>query len=425
MSAAPAHLPSSLMDPRDISSGVHAAPAWPFAVHLVEQHLKLGDDWGVIARRAVNVAPDDMHEAVARYGVGLDHDAGEQPLAMVHLELSGRGEDMGHYASYVLTDRRMLGRVNTSDVKLTFSNIPYDAVTGARFEPRILGDRAHVTTAAASHTLYLRARQLCGFFQALATIPPDHRRPRGPEPLAPSDVDPCGVWSAMQRSWTQDVRTHLPFRVLHEAHRRGIVSTEDAKALLPRLMMVARGVLAGRACKGEAWACALPRPVLAQAMGAVLGAPVAHYPAQGASGHEDTLDYLGSGKSDLGRAVASSAVGLALLATVGVGWVSFSTQKALGALRVVIRDAPWGCSFQLYGAETAQWLPLSLNWWRTVNAIHQTLFQLETRYLLALAALGPALPFDQLIGMPQWLLERHVAHLVGPVDLRGLFPQAR
>src|SRR3954453_6460147 len=89
---------------------------------LARTHLS-----GSTAIRHVPAVPaGEFHEAVARYGGGLDHQAGEVPLALVKAKLDAQSAKARDYsAMYVVTDRRLFGRVEASNIPRHLVEVPY------------------------------------------------------------------------------------------------------------------------------------------------------------------------------------------------------------------------------------------------------------------------------------------------------------
>ena len=98
--------------------------------------------------------------------------------------------------------------------------------------------------------------------------------------------------------------------------------------------------------------------------------------------------------------------------------------RALVTLRVHINQTTAGTAFHLFGTGGVGWDPLSLHWWRAVNAIHQALFRLEARYLLGRAAFGTEPSPHELLGHRRETLEARVAQLIGPTNLGTFYADA-
>jgi len=105
--------------------------AHPLA-QLARTHLS-----GSTRIRHVPAVPADLfHEAVARYGAGIDHLAGEMPLALLTVNLNAQAQRARDYsANYIVTDRRLFGRAEAGSIPRHFVDVPYAYVTGAPSKP--------------------------------------------------------------------------------------------------------------------------------------------------------------------------------------------------------------------------------------------------------------------------------------------------
>ena len=396
--------------------GVHPHPV----VHLARTHLT-GSSRIALITHVPGVAPGDFHEAVARHGAGLDHPGGETPLALIKLVVSRQGADRGYNGTYIVSDRRIFGRVQSAGSGLNFTNVEYGQLTGPAVKSGGLAPGVLVPTGNQQTKLFLAPKQLQAYLDAMvATVPTAHRTfgPPPPPPRSPEEV--VTALGSMRAVATPDPRTWVPARALSEAHRRGMVDPAQAAALVPQMTQLAHAVAYGRGSCPAGWRTVLPRSALAAALKAVLGTPIGARPAPGG----EVVDFdihAGSGK---GRAAASSVVGLAMLATVGVGWVSTSNGQRLTGIRVQTADLPDGTAFQLHGMSGPQLLPLSMHWWRAVDTVHQAVFRFEARYLLGRALFGTTQPPDALAAMPREALTAHAARILGPLDLTTFYPSS-
>jgi hypothetical protein len=185
------------------------------------------------------------------------------------------------------------------------------------------------------------------------------------------------------------------------------------------MVQLAKAIAFGRGNLPQGgWHSTLPGPVFDLAIRAVLGEPAAVLPAQ--TGH--IWDFTIGASSGAGAAVASTIVGLAALATLGFGWVSTSHGHKLATLRVQTNHTFADTAYHLFGTSGTGWDPLSLHWWRAANAIHQSLFRLEARYLLGQAAFGPHSSPQELLTRGRADLEARVASLIGPTNLAMFYP---
>jgi len=343
------------------------------------------------------VPAEALHEAIARYGSGLDHGGGEVPLALVKAPVRGRALGLGHSASYVVTDRRLFGRVEVGNVQRTFTEVPYADVATVADRPGRLAHSMDVQLTDGPRTLHLVPRRWHGFFAEMVASVPPVSRTFGPVVLPDRSVqDPTGALAAVGAVGTADPRTWVPLRALFEAERRRMIETDEAAWFIPDMIMLARGVAAGRGAFGPAWQSVLPQSVLSLALRLTLGPPA-------------TVQLLPHGEVFEFRAAQRQGG--------GIGCVSTSHPRQLAGIRVHADDDSGAATFQLFGAEDTQWEPLSTHWWRAVDEIHQELFRLEARYLLGRVLFGPRLPPGELLTLPRPVLQNSVADLLGPTDL--------
>ncbi len=255
--------------------------------------------------------PWNVH-AFARPGVqrilrGLDHLSGETPLAILD-ETTGGSSDEG----VVITTHGVHARSESASDRDAHFNVPHAWLLSAVHKGGVLGQGVELRTAQGLRSISLirnseSARPLAAFFHAILAIPPHARFDAGP--LAP---DPVLSRTIAEMPATAQVRGDL-----------------DARA---RLQLANERW--GRGAR-EGWLMSpLSLADLRAALGAALGAPL----ARDWDGVHETLDYpLQRGGVGAGH-IASSVVGLALLATVGVGWVSAPHGPRVSAIRCRLRD---------------------------------------------------------------------------------------
>jgi len=120
--------------------------------------------------------------------------------------------------------------------------------------------------------------------------------------------------------------------------------------LLDRTMLLGRGMREGW------WLSPLSSADLSHTFLRMLGAPAAYWP----QGTLRTFDFDLGNNRGVGKAVASTAVGLAALGLFGVGWVSKPGSRPVTHLRVSLRDTPSSSSFTVSGTNNGSWMqPLS------------------------------------------------------------------
>lgn len=350
-----------------------------------------------------------FHEAVSRYGLGLDHLGGEIPLAFLPRELP-----TPYTLTYLVTDRRIVGRVWASNVNDTVADIPYAWLRDVRMGSGLLLKPLDVVVGDRTMRLYGFAETFERFLRAVMQLPVEYR---SYGPLAPpaTEADPTAAMAASHLVLSGDPRVATLIRAIHGAHAQGFYSQAEAYDLVGRALLLDRNLAHGRGMRVGWWQTIAPRPLLAQLFVAMLGQP------QGAwsDGGNDTFDFpIQGSRSNLG----ANVVGLALFATIGIGFYRRNASgPALQGIRIVLSDS----GYTLSGFTGGVWVPLSQKAPALVDAISQTILSLDARVLLTQVAFGPRTPPLELVGHPPELLSSRIAAAVGaPVDISGFFPRA-
>jgi hypothetical protein len=367
------------------------------------------------ATHAPGIPWTDLHEGVAHCGLGMDLVAGERPL--VALKHAGELGRMHFKVTLFITDRRLFGRDHVGTARDETVDIPFAHVTGCHLEKKTLRDELLVGCAGRSHKVITFAKELLPFFQGLARVPLDYRF-FAPAPPASTPDDPTGARAARQRPSSGDSRIDLLLWSIDELARTGGLSHDDAADLVSRAVLLDQELRMGRAMSHGFWLSTLPRRALSQALRHMLGDPIGQYRADGV----DTIDFSVANDHRVAKAVASSAVGLAVRAVLGVGWISIPRGEALRGIRVAICDFPCGSGFALSGMTGGPFFPLSRTSPRFVDAIHQAVFRLEAQALLARCTLGaPAAPEQLLSSSPAAVGDR-LRQMGCSADLSAFFP---
>jgi hypothetical protein len=250
--------------------------------------------------------------ALARPGVqrilrGLDHASGETPLAILD-ETTGGSADEG----VVVTTHGVHARSESASERDAHFSVSHAWLVSVALRGGILGQGVELRTAQGLRAISLirnseSAKQLAAFFNAILAIPAHARFDVGP--LAP---DPALSRAVAEMPASAEARADFDMRSrLQLANERWGRGTREGWLMSP-----------------------LSLPDLRAALGAALGAPY----ARDWDGVHETLDYpLSHGGVSAGN-VASSVVGIALLATVGVGWVSTGNGPRVSAVRCRLRD---------------------------------------------------------------------------------------
>jgi hypothetical protein len=268
--------------------------------------------------------------ALATNGIGLDHHAGEQVLVLMDLSTNG-----SLHPSIVVTERRVVG-FGPFDVR-------YSQV--ARMERRgTLVPKLEVTTSGGKVEAipggpYLDA--LHRFLTRVSSAPPQDREPPPRPPCAPSDADPSGARAALEWLGRDDDRTAAWLAFVDAAHAGGMMPVETARDLVARISLHHRNLHFGRGMASARFTSPLAMNDLSNAMIALYGAPLSHTESP-----VRILDFDTRLRTESGAAAASSALGLASMALLGVGWVQTARQR-VARMRFLVADTGPCASFRL------------------------------------------------------------------------------
>jgi hypothetical protein len=353
-----------------------------------------------------------MHRAVAWGGVGLDLPEGEVPLALS----TGAQRDEKDFSSFVaLTDRRLFGRSSAGLV-----HAPYGGIQGANHEKRMLGSTLQLAVQGqwlTAHVAYAHVDAVARFIAGLAHIPPAQRS-AGPDPLAgPSPQDPAGVRRALATMRSHDDRARFLYWLVEQGCVRGWLPLDAARDLVARVTLMHRAVTSGRAMQATWWLSVLAPDVLEKLFAAYFQPVLAHRQ----DGPLRTLDVGARGNSGTGAAVASSVVGIASLALLGVGWVSRPTGEGFDGLRFVITEFGGRGAFSVAALKNGRFAPIASVAPRTFNVISRTLADSEARLTLHRAMCAMHAPGFSAPPPTREALAHAVSQLFGPVDLTGFF----
>ncbi len=383
----------------------------PWMQHLA-QHL--------VGERVV--APNrlrfDVPTVIAETQRGLAWHEGEALVGAVHFEFPSRGRALGAHLGFLVTDRRLVGRVAAMETSLavqtTEVDIPYGWLTGVEHDKGLVTDAVIAWSGNRRQRVPMLGETLHRVLYAAMQAPPTQRTGAGLD-LSPSEADPTGAMRAASQMRSGDARTHLVARLVHAQHGAGALTVERAQNVLLRAMILDRTMELGRGMHEGQWLSVLPRGVLRAALDGALGAPVARM----GDAHWETTDHTLHGSSGTGRAVASTALGLAALAVVGVGWVSLPGAPGLVGARLTLVDFPCGSGFILHGSTGGAYGPLPLSGAPMFRAVSESLVGLEARFLL-LHTLWPEAPADaSLFSADPQSVAAAVTARVGPADLHA------
>lgn len=342
---------------------------------------------------------DVVEKAIAASGVGLDHTIREAVIAIGDYSMN---KDLTIF--FMLTDRRVAGRRGSIFFHAPIAEIT-QVVDRTNFVTANL--KIHTTRAIADATVGNLTKPLGNYLTALCQLPPSLRTPPPsplPEPTAEELVS--GEWVTAQHAQLSTACQPM-LKIVTRKFRDGEITIESAKNLLARVFLQSRNELFGRGMWEGRWLSALPIGDLLMVCGWLLGQPVASYPQENLV----TSDYSIGGGSNVGKAVASSAVGFAAAGLLGVGWVSLPG-KSVRAIRILLSGAPGMTYVGIEGMSTSNFEPLSAVQPMLLGKFFQALAKYEHLVLSRRALFGWAEDAEQLMNKTDAELEARLGNYV-------------
>jgi len=293
---------------------------------LLEQHF---DARFTVIKIAPELTLELIEKVIAASGVGLDHTAGERVLAVGDNSKAHELEDF-----FMLTDRQIAGRHWRVFFHATLDEVTH-VVEGTSFAiPKLM---LHTRGGIVEVKMGLMSRQLGAFLSALCQLPPGVRTPPIDPIPAPTSTD------LANDQWVKAIAGTLS------------PACEAARNLIARIILQSRNSTFGRGMLSGWWMSPLPIADLQQAIQQLLGRPKREFQQVNRFTSEFSLSDGGAA----GKAVASSAAGLAAAAFLGVGWISIPA-KSVSQLRVSLSSAPGMTCIELEGTSSKRFEPVSV-----------------------------------------------------------------
>ncbi|MEZ4392693.1 MAG: hypothetical protein R3A48_16510 [Polyangiales bacterium] len=336
----------------------------------------------------------------------LDHDRGEELVCLLDDTASLDGT-----RGVAFTDRRLIA------FGAQPLDLPYGAITGVSIRKGMLTNTFQLSTTSGAASFECLAEDaitqpIHAFLHGLGSIAPEQRH--AGYALTRTADDPSAVADAMRALPQPDPRAATILEVVHASVAQGAVSADDGFDLTQRAVRLQRCLRGGHGRSGVMQRSPLAAADLCVAFSQLLGAPV----HQGYEANGVVLDYdLGRSGSVAGT-VASNVVGIALLAVVGVGWVSAGS-GAPKRVRVRVWEGPGGAGFTLHDPSG---LPLAKNDAKLAGALLGGLADLSATVLLRRAVTGWGPPLEALLAEPPAALEARVRALAPLADVALFMP---
>ena len=379
-----------------VGAGVAAGPVGPIAAQWL---------------RADGIVTPPMIPAAALHVAGpclpdwFAPDTDEELLGFVDETLGRDGT-----RAIAFTDRRIL--TNSGSPAL---QIPYGAIQGVEVFKGMVshalrlvvgGQRVEIATVGTHEA----ARAMGAFLHNLLPLPPEYRRALPATP--PGAEDPTGALASLRALAWPDPRVATLFELVHAAHARGDVPREAARDLVVRTRLLQQAVRCGHARHGGASVSPVSVWDLDFLLWQCLGQPTRQQVIPGGKALEYDLR-TGGGS---GRMIASSVVGLAMLAVVGFGWVGGGGSRSQQVF-ARIAEAPCGAYFTLTdasGRSLAETEP------KIYGALSAAFADAAAETLLRRCLFGWNLPPGELHAQPIGAVEQRVGALLGRADA-GVF----
>ena len=301
-----------------------------------------------------NLSLANVERAIAAGGVGLDHTIGERVFAF-----GDALDQLDLKVFFLLTDRRLAGRqhlVALTSARISRFQAKLSDIQQVKWKSTLMRKDLQIQAGVnwIDATISKFTEHLGKFLDDLVRIPPERREPPRQPLLIQSQGDASGLVSAMNR--ISDPHCVSLLQIINKKHQRGLFELQTAADMTARVVLLDRTLRSGRGmCEGW-WLSPLSTADLVPRFFAMFGQPSAYSP-QGAL-HAFDFDLVTD--RGVGKAVASTAVGLAALGLLGVGWVSTPGSRPVTRLRVLMRDTPFSASFTIAGTNNGSLMqPLS------------------------------------------------------------------
>ena len=380
-----------------VGAGVVAGPVGAMAAQCL-RHAELPTPSDIPRNRALLAA--------AQLPRLLDPASGEEPLVLLDETVGGDAS-----TATLLTDRRIISNAATG-----LGDLPYAALRGVELTHGMVGSTVQLATALGPVTWRPTVPKdavvaIGTFLHALLTLPPEQRC--ATPPPAPQTGDPTGARGLAAWLPFPDPRVSLLLQLVHAGHAAGALDDAVAADLVVRVKLLHQALRMGHARHGEVLVSPLPVQDLAHTVYSLFGRPM----REGAQGWGHAMEFeLGGGRGSAAGAVASSVVGLALLAVVGVGWVSTGGSRTQ-RVTVCVGGAPTG-SFLAINDGPARTLAATQP--KIYTALATALLSAGAEMLLRRVLFGWNAAPHELASIPDATLDHAVASRVPGLDA-GVF----
>jgi len=323
-------------------------PVTRAALHVLHAAPKVLTPWGVSRKK---------REGIRLFSRGMDHPSGEELLAVIDETTLGKGDE-----GVVFTDRAVHVRNEAASSPNDFFNVPYAHIQNVTPKRGLLERKLVLATSLGPREITLitaadAADAVHRFFMTVLQMPPHQRHDPRP-PNAPLLGD----------------------RVLHTCVDGLGLTPEVAGDLHARLVLQHQNEQWGRG-ERQGWAFSpLSLGDLRAALPYVLGQPVGEH----WDGTVMTLDFS-----------LPMNIGLAMFATVGIGWISVPKGPKISTVRCRAYAQPGGSGIRVTGIANHAELEAPA----IANAVDSGLVRVEQEILRRRCILGPDMAAAELLSV--------------------------
>jgi hypothetical protein len=375
-----------------VGSGAVAGPVGAIAAQWLRPE-------GITAQPMIPSAA--LHVAAGCLPDWIAPDADEELLCLVDETVSRDGT-----RAIAFTDRRLIANSGSPALQVPYGLIQsvevFKGLVSHSLKLLVAGHRVEVST-----VVNLEAAQAMGaFLHNITQLPPELRRAAPAAP--PGADDPTAALASLRALAWPDPRVSILFELVHAAHARGDVPLEAARDLVVRTRLLQQALRQGHGRHSGSSVSPLSVWDMEFLLWQCLGQPMRQHSVSG--GRVLEFDLRTGGGS--GRMIASSVVGLAMLAVVGFGWVGGGGSRSQQVV-ARIAEAPCGSYFTLTepsGRSLAEPEP------KIYGALSAAFADAAAETLLRRALFGWNLSPSELHAQPVGAIEQRMGVLLGRAD---------
>ena len=314
-----------------------------------------------------------VEKGIAASGIGLDHGVGERVLAIGDDSIR---DELDRF--FMLTDQRLAGRRGSH-----FFHVPLTEIKQVQMSRGLVSAelKIHANSTTIDASLAPFIKPLGAYIAALCQVHPLQRTPPGlllPEPNAQE---------LASNEWLNTNASHLhpdctPMLAgISRSYTTGELNHGSAVDLIQRIFLLSRTLQFGRGMQNLWWLSPISTEEIIEVFVALFDQPVASYQQAQLRIFDFQLGSSG-GATGAAKAAASTAVGLASLGLLGIGWVSMP-RRSVKSLRLTVLNSSGPAHFTLQGFDGSTFQLLSVLTPSTLRTLFQILARCEKQVLMS------------------------------------------